>query len=274
MSLAFTSTTTPAATARDTEPVRITLTIELPGGTGESTTAQLADSLRSHAHSVASSRGGRATVAVSQPTRGFSEAPGQRRNAARSALPPRRGALQPVLLRPRKPGTVSPNAPARRDAKAAQLRLLHATSISPVSPVSPTTPSAGPRASDATNATLRKITARTARFPSARTASTPNAGILIDLYGRRVRIDGGDVDLTHREFELLAHLASHARTVVSRDQLMNEVWRDSTGDTGERTVDVHIRRVRTKLGRYRKLISTVRGEGYRLNPGSDVTIVG
>ena len=97
---------------------------------------------------------------------------------------------------------------------------------------------------------------------------------MIDLYGRRVRIDGEDVDLTHREFELLAHLARNARCIVSRGELMSEVWSSAGSDAGERTVDVHIRRVRNKLGRYRKLISTVRGSGYRLELGSDVALLG
>lgn len=97
---------------------------------------------------------------------------------------------------------------------------------------------------------------------------------MIDLFGRRVRIDGQDVDFTYKEFELLAELAKNARRTIGRTELMETVWAESPEDTGERTVDVHVRRVRTKLGRYRRLISTVRGAGYRLDPGSDVAILG
>ncbi|MDO5645971.1 MAG: winged helix-turn-helix domain-containing protein [Dermabacter sp.] len=220
--------------------VSITLTVDLPAATS-GTAAQLADALRSQAQHVAAAHGGSARVAVAVPQQVFTEAPGQAAGAASTALPPRRG-LQPVPLRPRKPGVVSPNAPARRDAESARLRLLQATAVSPSSPAAPGAPSAV-------------------------------SGLVIDLYGRRVRLSGEDVDLTHKEFELLAFLARHPREVVGRDQLMESVWRDPSGDTGERTVDVHIRRVRNKLGRYRKLISTVRGAGYRLDVGSDVAII-
>ena len=88
-----------------------------------------------------------------------------------------------------------------------------------------------------------------------------------------MRIDGQDVDFTYKEFELLSQLAGDARRTISRTELMETVWAESPEETGERTVDVHVRRVRTKLGRYRRLISTVRGAGYRLDPGSDVAIL-
>lgn len=272
------SATTPARSAAQpgAATVRISLTVELPAGTSPLIAAQLADSLRSQAQAIAAPRGGRSTVSIGQgeaaPNRStaprtpaqFTAAPGQQPGAARTALPPRRGGLQPVPLRPRKQGVVSANAPARRDAQAAQLRILQATAVSPVSPASP--------------ATAGGFTSRNplhqrggAQTPSAGPHSP--AGLVIDLYGRRVRIDGVDSNLTHREFELLAFLASNARSVVSRDALMEHVWCDPSGATGERTVDVHVRRVRNKLGRYRRLISTVRGSGYRLDPGSDVTIL-
>ena len=111
-------------------------------------------------------------------------------------------------------------------------------------------------------------------LPGRRGARLAQPSLVIDLFGRRVRIDGEDVDLTHREFELLAYLARKARSIVSREELMSEVWNSAGSEAGERTVDVHIRRVRNKLGRYRKLISTVRGSGYRLELGSDVALLG
>lgn len=163
-----------------------------------------------------------------------------RATGAVRSLPPRRtgeAAISP--LRPRRGGVVSPNSPARRDAEAARRRALQATAVSPSS-----------------------------------ASSAPDDSLVADLYGRRVRIDGTDVDLTYKEFELLAHLARNARRTVSREELMETVWAGAPEETGERTVDVHVRRVRTKLGRYRKLISTVRGAGYRLDPGSDVSILG
>ncbi|WP_228019175.1 winged helix-turn-helix domain-containing protein [Brachybacterium epidermidis] len=132
-----------------------------------------------------------------------------------------------------------PTSPARRDAENARRRAFAATAVSPSSPSAP-----------------------------------GDSALVLDLYGRRVRIDGQDVDLTYKEFELLAHLARNARRTVSREELMTTVWSDAPAETGERTVDVHVRRLRTKLGRYRKLVSTVRGTGYRLDPGSDVAILG
>lgn len=155
------------------------------------------------------------------------------------ALPPtgKQAAISP--LRPRRAGTVSPTSPARRDAENARRRALAATAVSPSSP-----------------------------------STRGDTALVLDLYGRRVRIDGQDVDLTYKEFELLAHLARNARRTVSREELMTTVWSEAPAETGERTVDVHVRRVRSKLGRYRKLVSTVRGAGYRLDPGSDVAILG
>lgn len=232
----------------NTQQVTITLTVNLPAEASANAATQIADQLRTHAQQLAGLRGGTTQVSVaSNPNntiQGFRQVAGQNTNA----IPPRRGGLQPVPLRPRRSGTISPNSPAHRDAQAARLRLLQATAVSAVSAVSPASPS--------------------------QPAETGLNNLVIDLIGRRVRIDGHDVNFTHKEFELLAHLSRQARQVVSREELMGSVWSDASGDTKERTVDVHVRRVRNKLGRYRKLISTVRGGGYRLDPGSDVTVLG
>lgn len=81
-----------------------------------------------------------------------------------------------------------------------------------------------------------------------------------------VRLRGRPLDLTYREFELLKYLATNPGRVFTRDQLLLEVWGyDYYG--GTRTVDVHIRRLRAKLGaEYEALIGTVRGVGYKLDP--------
>ncbi|MCT1790074.1 winged helix-turn-helix domain-containing protein [Dermabacter hominis] len=245
-------------TSPSTRTVSITLTVDLPASSSAREATLLADSLRSHALTLATAKGGTARVQVAsesspRPTR-FTAVPGQ---SASASIPPR-PAGKPQALRPRKAGVVSPNAPARRDAEAARLRLIQSRLVSPVSapgPVSALSPASPSRPGG----------------PGARPAQP---SLVIDLYGRRVRIDGEDVDLTHREFELLAHLARNARCIVSRGELMSEVWSSAGSDAGERTVDVHIRRVRNKLGRYRKLISTVRGSGYRLELGSDVALLG
>ena len=90
-------------------------------------------------------------------------------------------------------------------------------------------------------------------------------GIVIDEAAYAVWLDDRPLDLTFTEFELLKYLATSPRQVFSREQLLTEVWgHDYFG--GTRTVDVHIRRLRAKLGReYESLIGTVRNVGYRFN---------
>jgi DNA-binding response OmpR family regulator len=85
---------------------------------------------------------------------------------------------------------------------------------------------------------------------------------------RRVFLDGEELSLTQREFDLLAHLAAHPGRVYSRDQLMEAVWGEPFfNDTS--TVTVHIRRLRAKLGddvAEPRFIETVWGVGYRFKP--------
>ncbi len=87
--------------------------------------------------------------------------------------------------------------------------------------------------------------------------------LTMDLEGRTVTADGEKVTLTYKEFELLKLLLSHPGVVFTRDRLMEEVW--GTDYCGEsRTVDMHIRTLRQKLGECGEQIETVRGVGYRL----------
>lgn len=98
------------------------------------------------------------------------------------------------------------------------------------------------------------------------TSETPppavhSAGVVIDESNFIARVFGRTLDLTYKEFELLHFLAAHPGRVFTRDQLLSEVWgTDYFG--GTRTVDVHVRRLRAKLGEHEALISTVRGVGY------------
>jgi len=91
----------------------------------------------------------------------------------------------------------------------------------------------------------------------------------IDEAAREVRVDGADVRLKPREFSLLLELAANAGVALSRQMLVEKVWGfDFEGD--ERTVDVHVRRVRLKLEDQRKLpavLQTVHGFGYKFAPG-------
>ena len=90
------------------------------------------------------------------------------------------------------------------------------------------------------------------------------SGIVIDEASYSAKINGRPLDFTFKEFELLRFLAQHPGRVFTRDQLLSEVWGyDYFG--GTRTVDVHIRRLRAKLGDLEALIGTVRNVGYRFN---------
>jgi DNA-binding response OmpR family regulator len=97
-----------------------------------------------------------------------------------------------------------------------------------------------------------------------------STGLVIDLGTYTAKINGRALDLTFKEFELLRYLNDNPAQVFSREQLLSEVWGyDYFG--GTRTVDVHIRRLRAKLGEHEGLIGTVRNVGYRLDPtGSSV----
>jgi DNA-binding response OmpR family regulator len=86
--------------------------------------------------------------------------------------------------------------------------------------------------------------------------------ITIDRDRFEVRVHGQTLDLTYKEFELLAHLAARPGKVCTRSSLLREVWGyDFFG--GTRTVDVHIRRLRAKLGPEAHAVETVRNVGYR-----------
>jgi two-component system, OmpR family, alkaline phosphatase synthesis response regulator PhoP len=93
----------------------------------------------------------------------------------------------------------------------------------------------------------------------------------VDLEAHVATCDGGRLDLTPREFDLLAFLARNPGRALSRDELLRKVWGyDYVGET--RTVDVHVRRLRAKLGEHHEMIETVLGAGYKLNaPGLSET---
>jgi DNA-binding response OmpR family regulator len=86
--------------------------------------------------------------------------------------------------------------------------------------------------------------------------------VTIELPTRRVSVDGMAVQLTRKEFDLLALLAQRPGVVFRREQIISEVWRTSWEGTG-RTLEVHVASLRSKL-RMPALIETVRGVGYRL----------
>ncbi|MCQ1999500.1 winged helix-turn-helix transcriptional regulator [Arthrobacter zhaoxinii] len=118
--------------------------------------------------------------------------------------------------------------------------------------------SAGPAELEAR---LRLASARgAAEAPSTEIRAS---GVVIDEASYTARVNGTALNLTYKEFELLKYLAQHPGRVFTRDQLLHEVWGyDYYG--GTRTVDVHVRRLRAKLGPdHETLIGTVRNVGYR-----------
>ncbi|MBD9158959.1 MAG: DNA-binding response regulator [Clostridiales bacterium] len=87
-------------------------------------------------------------------------------------------------------------------------------------------------------------------------------GIEIDKEGRNVTVDGKNIELSLREYELLVYLVENENIALSRDKILNNVWNyDYYGDS--RTIDSHIKKIRHKLGKKGKNIKTIRGVGYK-----------
>ncbi len=119
--------------------------------------------------------------------------------------------------------------------------------------------SAGPAEVDAR---IRLAVGRMAQEQSA--SKIQASGVVIDEASYSAKVHGRPLDLTFKEFELLRFFATHPSRVFTREQLLSEVWGyDYFG--GTRTVDVHVRRLRAKLGDLESLIGTVRNVGYRFN---------
>lgn len=90
-----------------------------------------------------------------------------------------------------------------------------------------------------------------------------HGSIYLDPATRRVQVDGQEISLTYKEFELLYYLLNNLDVVLSRNRIMNEIWGYEYGGES-RTVDVHIRTLRQKLGSAGCYIKTVRNVGYKL----------
>lgn len=113
-------------------------------------------------------------------------------------------------------------------------------------------------------ALLRRVSAP--QSPASVEEDILNCGpIALDRQRRIVRCEEETLSLTYKEFELLAYLMQNQGLVLSRDQLMQAVWGfDFEGES--RTVDMHIKQLRHKLGDSGSLIQTIRGVGYKLEP--------
>jgi DNA-binding response OmpR family regulator len=90
----------------------------------------------------------------------------------------------------------------------------------------------------------------------------------IDRLERRVTLDGRPLELTERELALLVHLSQRADQVVTRSDILARVW-GMNFDPESNMIEVHVSRLRDKLGAHAKLIETVRGKGYRLRTGAE-----
>lgn len=96
-------------------------------------------------------------------------------------------------------------------------------------------------------------------------------GLVVDPSRRRVYADGENADLTYKEFELLNYLIEHEGSTISRKEIIDVIWNEGEGEIpNDRTIDVHIRRLRAKIAGYEDVIRTVRGGGYRFDKHPEV----
>ena len=115
--------------------------------------------------------------------------------------------------------------------------------------------------------------ALTDRTPAAAPTPKRRTGLTLDLGRKKLRIDGETAPLTYREFELLQFLVLREGRTVPRVEIIEHLWTGSDAEVpNERTIDVHVRRLRAKLGEYGEIVRTVRGGGYRFDRHADVVI--
>ena len=110
---------------------------------------------------------------------------------------------------------------------------------------------------------------------AGRDATAPGrrrTGLVLDLGRKRLRVDGEAAPLTYREFELLQFLVLREGRTVPREEIIAAMWGDEAEAPNQRTIDVHVRRLRAKLGDYGDVVRTVRGGGYRFDRHADVVI--
>lgn len=100
------------------------------------------------------------------------------------------------------------------------------------------------------------------------------SGVVVDISRKRLVLDNQTVALTYKEFELLQYLVLREGRTIERVELISSLWAGADEDEipNERTIDVHVRRLRAKLGRYEDIVRTVRGVGYRFDRHADVSI--
>lgn len=118
------------------------------------------------------------------------------------------------------------------------------------------------------------VTVRAAEpYTAPRPQSTSDDADHVRVYpdSRLVRVGAREVALSRLEFDLLLHLAEHPGQVLTRTRLLENVWGDV--HVGPRTIDVHVRRVRVKVGARFPLVTTIRGVGYRFDGQGLVSVI-
>ncbi|MCQ2551875.1 MAG: response regulator transcription factor [Clostridia bacterium] len=114
----------------------------------------------------------------------------------------------------------------------------------------------------------KELMARVAAVLARKTNSKAKPSILktggleVNTDARTVTVDGVKIDITLKEYEILAYLMQNKNIAISRDRLLSDIWGyDFFGD--DRTIDTHIKNLRMRIGSYRDKITTVRGVGYK-----------
>lgn len=101
----------------------------------------------------------------------------------------------------------------------------------------------------------------------------PAKGIVIDTLRKKVFVDGNNADLTNKEYELINYLVENEGETISRREIVEIIWSDDEENApNDRTIDVHIRRLRAKIAGYEDIIRTIRGGGYRFDKHPDVLV--
>ena len=110
---------------------------------------------------------------------------------------------------------------------------------------------------------MARVAAVLKRVNPGKGSAIVSDGLEIDIPGRNVYVDGEKVNMTPKEYELLFYLAKNKGIAISREQLLSNVWGyDFYGD--DRTVDTHVKMLRSSLGKYRDKIVSLRGLGYKI----------
>ncbi len=132
---------------------------------------------------------------------------------------------------------------------------------------------AGGRDVDVVRLALQDPAALAKHRQSDEEAVTPRGGVVIDISRKRLLLDGESAALTYKEFELLQYLVLREGRTIERAELISSLWTAADDEIpNERTIDVHVRRLRAKLGGYEDIVRTVRGVGYRFDRHADVAI--